>query len=654
MPALRALWKKVENAKKRNQPHDRNLARFEEQLAASVAAKAERAAAAPAISYPADLPVSGEKDRIKELIAVHQVVVLCGETGSGKSTQLPKILMELGYGSDGVIAHTQPRRLAARTLAQRVASELSVPVGGAVGYSVRFEDRTGPETRIRYLTDGLLLAELVRDPDLLACDAVIVDEAHERSLNIDFLLGYLKRLLPRRPDLKLVITSATINTQLFAEHFRDEAGEPAPVIEVSGRTYPVEVRYAPPEAEHEADQRGVGTSAAADRALLDAFDAAVRGTVRRPRAPAMSSSSCRRSGRSATRRSCCGGTRRTARSRVGAWRCFLCMHDSTTPSSNGVLPSGGRPPRRARDERRGVLRHGPADHLGDRHRHRPHLPLLRAARMQRLPIEPVSQASCKQRAGRCGRVAPGVCFRLYSEEDFDDRPAFEAPEVLRTSLASVILTMSAMGLGDPADFPFLEPPRPAAIREGRKTLHELGAAEKDGELTKLGRRMAALPVDPRVARMVFAGETEGCLPEVLVIAAALEVQDPRLRPVDKQQAADQAHQPFVHPRSDFLTLLNLWDGIHTREGEALRRGLQAVVLADLPLVPEGARVVRAAPAAGGHRPRRRAVAEASDARTGTGREAERPDHAGAARGAAVERRAAGRRAGVQGGGRRVG
>ena len=259
-------------------PHDRNLARFEEQLAASVAAKAERAAAAPKISYPADLPVSGEKDRIKERIAAHQVVVLCGETGSGKSTQLPKILMELGHGNDGVIAHTQPRRLAARTLAQRVASELSVPVGGAVGYSVRFENRTGPETRIRYLTDGLLLAELVRDPDLLACDAVIVDEAHERSLNIDFLLGYLKRLLPRRPDLKLVITSATINTQLFAENFRDEAGEPAPVIEVSGRTYPVEVRYMPPEAEHEADQRGGGTNAAADRALLEAFDAAVRGS----------------------------------------------------------------------------------------------------------------------------------------------------------------------------------------------------------------------------------------------------------------------------------------------------------------------------------------------------------------------------------------
>ena len=391
---------------------------------------------------------------------------------------------------------------------------------------------------------------------------MIVDEAHERSLNIDFLLGYLKRLLPRRPDLKLVITSATINTQLFAENFRDEAGEPAPVIEVSGRTYPVEVRYMPPEAEHEADQRGGGTNAAADRALLEAFDAAVRGSsgdvlVFLPTERAIGDAAKLLRGHTQNR-SFPGGS-------VEVLPLYARL--SNAEQQRVFSPSGGG--------RRVVL----ATNVAESSVTVPRITSVidtgtarisrysARARMQRLPIEPVSQASCKQRAGRCGRVAPGVCFRLYSEEDFDDRPAFEAPEVLRTSLASVILTMSAMGLGDPGDFPFLEPPRPAAIREGRKTLHELGAAEKDGELTKLGRRMAALPVDPRVARMVFAGETEGCLPEVLVIAAALEAQDPRLRPVDKQQAADQAHQPFVHPRSDFLTLLNLWDGIHSEKAK---------------------------------------------------------------------------------------
>ncbi|BAM04767.1 ATP-dependent RNA helicase HrpA [Phycisphaera mikurensis] len=557
VPALRALWKKIQHAQSRNRPHDRDLARFEKRLAASVAAKAERAAAAPDVSYPADLPVSAEKDRIKELIARYQVAVLCGETGSGKSTQLPKILMELGHGSDGVIAHTQPRRLAARTLAQRVAAELSVPVGGVVGHSVRFEDRTGPQTRIRYLTDGLLLAELARDPDLLACDAVIVDEAHERSLNIDFLLGYLKRLLPRRPDLKLVITSATINTQLFAEHFRDEAGEPAPVIEVSGRTYPVEVRYAPPED---------ASDAAADRALLEAFDAAVRGTpgdvlVFLPTERAIGDAA----------RLLRGHTQ--ARSFPGGSVEVLPLYARLSNAEQQRVFSPSGPGRRV------VL----ATNVAESSVTVPRITSVidtgtarisrysARARMQRLPIEPVSQASCRQRAGRCGRVAPGLCIRLYSEEDFDDRPAFEAPEVLRTSLASVILTMSSMGLGDPADFPFLEPPRPAAIREGRKTLHELGAAEKDGTLTELGRRMATLPVDPRVARMIFAGAEEGCLAEVLVIAAALEAQDPRLRPVEKQQAADQAHRPFVHPRSDFLTLLNLWDGIH-REKDSLSGG----------------------------------------------------------------------------------
>lgn len=553
--ALASLWKRIENARRRGQPHDRNLRRFEEQLAESVAARAQRVAEAPALSYPAELPVSGEKNRIKELIAENQVIVLCGETGSGKSTQLPKILLELGFGADGVIAHTQPRRLAARTLAQRVASELSVPVGGAVGYSVRFEDRTSADTRIRYLTDGLLLAELGRDPDLLACDAVIVDEAHERSLNIDFLLGYLKRLLPRRPDLKLVITSATINTQLFSEHFADANGRPAPVLEVSGRTYPVEVRHAPEEA-------GADDPASADRLLLEAFDQAVRDTpgdvlVFLPTERAIGDAAKLLRGH-VQNRSFPGGAIEVLP---------LYARLSNAEQQRVFSPSG--------PGRRVVL----ATNVAESSVTVPRITSVidtgtarisrysARARMQRLPIEAVSQASCRQRAGRCGRVAPGVCFRLYTEQDFEDRPAFEAPEVLRTSLASVILTMAAMRLGDPAEFPFLEPPRPAAIREGRKTLHELGAAEKNGELTRLGRRMATLPVDPRVARMIFAGETEGCLPEVLVIAAALEAQDPRLRPPDKAQAADQQHQPFVHPKSDFLTLLNLWDGIHREKAK---------------------------------------------------------------------------------------
>ena len=562
-PALTRLWKNVQKAHRAGQPFDRNLQRLFDLLDTSREQRAARLATAPKVTYPPDLPISQKRDDIAALIRDHPVVVVCGETGSGKSTQLPKILLELGYGHDGVIAHTQPRRIAARTLAARVADEMNVPLGKAVGYSVRFNDTTGDDTRVRYLTDGLLLAELGRDPDLLACDAVIVDEAHERSLNVDFLLGYLKRLRPRRPDLKIVITSATIDPQRFAAFFCDPSTEePAPIIEVSGRTYPVEVRYRP--VENEAGDEVDFDGPAADRALCEAFDEVTRDPLGGAGDVLVFMPTERAIGNAA----------KTLRAHTlhqrGRQPDVLPLYSrlSSAEQQKVFNPKTGGP-------RRVVI----ATNVAESSVTVPNITAVidpgtarisrysPRTRMQRLPIEAVSQASANQRAGRCGRVAPGVCVRLCSEESFDARDAFTTPEILRTSLAAVMLQMASLNLGELGRFPFLDPPRPSAVREGTQTLEELGAIAPNGRLTPTGKTLARLPVDPRVGRMVLAGAEQRCLPEVLIIAAALEGQDPRVRPPDHAQAADSAHAPMRHEGSDFLTYLTLWDAVHAKKAE---------------------------------------------------------------------------------------
>src|SRR3954470_16812009 len=458
------------------------------------------------IEYPPELPVSAHRDELMAAIRENQVVVVAGETGSGKTTQIPKMCLELGRGVEGMIAHTQPRRLAARTVADRIAEELKVPLGGAVGYSVRFNDRTRPDTLIRLMTDGLLLAEVQRDRLLRRYDTVIIDEAHERSLNIDFLLGYLHRILPRRPDLKLIITSATIDPDRFAEHFGG-----APIVEVSGRTYPVEVRYRPMED--------------ADRDQEDAIADAVEELQREGSGDVLVFLSGEREIRDTA-------DVLAGRLRTGVEVLPLYARLSAA-EQQGVFRRGSK--------RRVVLATNVAETSltvpGIRYVVDPGTARISrySARLkvQRLPIEPVSQASADQRKGRCGRTAEGICIRLYDEEDFLARPRFTDPEILRTNLASVILQMAALRLGEIEAFPFLDPPDRRQIRDGVNLLHELGALEpaaRDarGRLTPLGRRLAQLPVDPRLGRMVLEADRLGCADEVIVIAAALSIQDPRI------------------------------------------------------------------------------------------------------------------------------
>ncbi|CAM3423508.1 ATP-dependent RNA helicase HrpA [Nocardioides dubius] len=537
------------------------------------------------ISYPPQLPVSARRDDIAEAIRDHQVVIVAGETGSGKTTQLPKICLELGRGSSGLIGHTQPRRIAARSVAERISEELAgdgigAELGDVVGYQVRFTDRTSKSSRIKVMTDGILLAELQRDRDLKRYDTLIIDEAHERSLNIDFILGYLKRLLAKRPDLKVIITSATIDPERFAEHFADRSGKPAPIIEVSGRTFPVEIRYRPLVELPEADEDGEPVVRDQTEAIVDAvreLSAEGPGDVlvflpgeREIRDTADALNATDRSGLldvlplysrlSGAEQHRVFHPPASSRVRRIVLATNVAETSLTVPGIKYVIDSGV-----ARISRYSLR-----------------------TKVQRLPIEPISQASAHQRSGRCGRVSEGIAVRLYSEEDFEGRPEFTDPEILRTNLASVILQMTSLGLGDLGRFPFVEPPDKRNVQAGNQLLEELGAitsapssAEEGGRdggrrqqarrsgprLTNLGRRLARLPIDPRLGRMILEAERAGCAREVLVIAAALSLQDPRERPEEQRAQADQLHARFTDKGSDFITWLNLWRHLKQQQRE---------------------------------------------------------------------------------------
>ncbi|MFI9343048.1 ATP-dependent RNA helicase HrpA [Streptomyces sp. NPDC052773] len=547
------LGRRLEGARKIRKPEARAavLAEIDAEVAKAEDRMAERRLRVPAVTYPEQLPVSQKKAEIAAAIRDHQVVIVAGETGSGKTTQIPKICLELGRGVRGMIGHTQPRRIAARTVAERVAEELRTPLGEAVGWKVRFTDQVNPDaTFIKLMTDGILLAEIQTDRELRAYDTIIIDEAHERSLNIDFLLGYLAQLLPKRPDLKVVITSATIDPERFSRHFGD-----APIIEVSGRTYPVEVRYRPLLEEDSDD---------ADRDQITAITDAVEELMAEGPGDILVFLSGERE------------IRDTADALTKKQYRFtevlpLYARLSHAEQHRVFQPHTGRRIVLATNVAETSLTVPGIKYVIDpgfarisRYSHR--------TKVQRLPIEPISQASANQRKGRCGRTSDGICIRLYSEEDFLARPEFTDAEILRTNLASVILQMTAAGLGDIEKFPFIDPPDHRNIRDGVQLLQELGALDpqqKDPRkrLTETGRKLAQLPVDPRLARMVLEADRNGCVREVMVIAAALSIQDPRERPADKQTQADQMHARFKDETSDFLAYLNLWRYIREQQKE---------------------------------------------------------------------------------------
>jgi ATP-dependent helicase HrpA len=525
------------------------------QIDAAETLVANRQAAVPTISYP-DLPVSERRQEIGEALRAHQVVVIAGETGSGKTTQLPKICLDIGRGIRGTIGHTQPRRLAARTVAQRIADELHTPLGDVVGYTVRFTDQVSDRTLVKLMTDGILLAEIQRDRRLLRYDTLILDEAHERSLNIDFLLGYLRELLPRRPDLKVIVTSATIEPQRFSAHFGG-----APIIEVSGRTYPVDIRYRPLEVAvpsgasenssdpDDPDHEIVRTEI---RDEIEAIVDAIHELEAEPPGDVLVFLSGEREIRD-TAEALGGLEGRLRHTEVLP----LYARLPTADQQKVFAPHTGRRVVLATNVAETSLTVPGIRYIVDPGNARISR-YSRRLKVQRLPIEPISQASAAQRAGRSGRVAPGVCIRLYSEQDFAGRPRYTDPEILRTNLAAVILQMAALQLGEVEDFPFLDPPDKRSIRDGVQLLQELGAFDQQGAITDLGRRLARLPVDPRLGRMILQADAEGCVWEMLVLTAALTIPDPRERPADREEAARQKHARFADDDSDFMSYLNLW------------------------------------------------------------------------------------------------
>ncbi|PKF73354.1 ATP-dependent RNA helicase HrpA [Pseudomonas fluvialis] len=532
------------------------LAQWLERLQASCARVEARRQSIPAIRYDDALPIAAKRDEIKAALEKHQVLVIAGETGSGKTTQLPKICLELGRGVHGLIGHTQPRRLAARSVATRVAEEIGSPLGELVGYQVRFEDHSGDASLVKLMTDGILLAETQHDRYLEKYDTIIVDEAHERSLNIDFLLGYLKTLLPRRPDLKLIITSATIDLQRFSKHFND-----APIIEVSGRTYPVETWYRPLAAEVDEEGERLLDDLTVDQGILAALDeiaAHERAEGKRP-GDVLVFLPGEREIREAAE------VLRKANLRLTE---VLPLYARLTPAEQQKIfaPMGARKIVLATNVAETSLTVPGIRYVIDSGTARISRYSYRA-KVQRLPIEAISQASANQRKGRCGRVEPGICIRLYSEEDFLARPEFTDPEILRTNLAAVILQMLHLRLGSIEDFPFIESPDGKAISDGFNLLQELSAVNREGQLTPLGRQLARLPIDPRLGRMVLEAAKLGSLEEILIVASALSVQDPRERPMDRQQAADQAHAQWKDVDSDFAALINLWRGFEEKRQE---------------------------------------------------------------------------------------
>ncbi|MGB3859824.1 MAG: ATP-dependent RNA helicase HrpA [Ornithinimicrobium sp.] len=540
--------------------------------------EARRAAVPSRIPYPQDLPVVARKSDLLDVIGAHQVVIVAGETGSGKTTQIPKMCLELGRGIEGTIGHTQPRRIAARAVAERISEELGVELGTTVGYQVRFTDRSRHDTLVKVMTDGILLSELHRDKDLSKYDTLIIDEAHERSLNIDFILGYLRQLLPRRPDLKVVITSATIDVERFAEHFAGPDGTPAPIVEVSGRTYPVRVAYRPLTRPGPPAKDGSPTDVEIDQVggICDAVEELWTHPSASDGGPQDILVFC--SGEREIRDAC------DALAGLGL-------------GDTQILPLYGR--LSASEQHQVFSRHGGrrivvASNVAETSLTVPGIRYVvdsgtarisrysQRLKVQRLPIEPISQASSNQRSGRCGRVADGIAIRLYAEDDFENRPEFTDPEIVRTNLASVILAMTDLGLGRIERFPFLQPPDSRQIADGVRLLEELQAIDPDApahiprkRLTAYGKAIVALPVDPRLARMLVEADRNGALAEVLVIASALSIQDPRERPSDKQAQADQQHARFKDDDSDFITLLNLWNYLQKQQkalsGSAFRR-----------------------------------------------------------------------------------
>lgn len=596
-PRFLQRLRSIDSARAAGRPFDRNLTRLHSELLDASERYQARERLRPQIDYATDLPIYEFRERILTAVRESPAVVICGETGSGKSTQLPKLCLEAGRGIAGMIGHTQPRRIAARTIASRLAEELRVPLGKQVGYKVRFEDSTGADTLVKLMTDGILLAETQGDRELRRYDTIIVDEAHERSLNIDFLLGYLKRLLSQRDDLRVIITSATIDAERFSEHFGNAAG-PAPILQVSGRTYPVEIRYrsriadeldtddeaslddesSSPTSSNLARTRtntnprpagGSGSGAASrgdtERDLYHAISAAVEELTREGPGDALIFLPTERDIHESAKllrsqfRDCeilplyarlsVQEQQRVFRP-AGRRRLVLATNVAesslTVPGIRFVVDPGS-----AR-----ISRYSPR------------------SKLQRLPIEPISQASANQRAGRCGRLGPGICIRLFSEVDYASREAFTVPEIRRTNLAAVILQTAALQLGDIDQFPFLDPPRPEAVRDGYRTLAELGAIDEEQRLTPLGRQLSQMPTDPRVGRIIVAGHAEQCLAEILIIAAGLEVQDVRDRPFEHQAAADEAHRRFRDEQSDFLSLLKVWDFYHQLKAELSRGQLE--------------------------------------------------------------------------------